>query len=194
MNTPVIDALLASDAKGSSGFVKRDPYNERLINNFHMSNTGHCGICGKQQKLTKQQKMVDHGFQISDGVHYFGYRAGHCFGVGYAPYQLSKEANIEFKKYLQEYLAKTQKNLTELKSGNVTSVQASKQVRSGFSYKTEYVTINKGEPGFEQELQTLVMRAEQQESTIKSDIKVNDSKIAKWSLQPLPTDQVLSIF
>lgn len=322
MNTPVIDALLASDAEGSSGYVKRDPYNTRLLNNFHnsvkgmedslakkqifnteykdgyqdisraveqafdalgqkpgflekfrtesetwnresdprmylwyhpafanvggalkkltkyekdplvaeflpvlreavqlielckqvkpfivkgrkpnpnyvppdMSNTGHCAICGKQQKMTKGQEMVDHGFQISDGVHYFGTRVGHCFGVGYKPYELSNEANKEFKAYLEKMLKQTQKNLAELRSGTVTSVQATKEVREGFNYRTEYVTIKKGEPGFDRELQTMVMRAEQQESTLKSDIKVNDSKIAKWQVRPLPEGVSLGIF
>jgi len=161
-----------------------------------MTNTGHCAICGKQQKLTPAQKMVDHGFQISNGVHYFGARVGHCFGVGYAPYQLSNEANIAFKAYLEKMLKQTQKNLAELKSGTITKVNSTKRVKDGFSWKDEPVVYVKGkdEPFFQRELDSMINRAEWQEDTIKSDIKHNDEKIANWAQKPLPEGQVLGIF
>jgi hypothetical protein len=95
---------------------RRPPENPTDVD---LTNTGHCGVCGRLQKL-KDHKLVHHGFKISDGRGwYFGYRAGSCFAVGYEPYELSCAANIAYLVKLGEWLKSAEEAYVYLNSGTV---------------------------------------------------------------------------
>lgn len=152
-----------------------------------VTNTGNCSICEKLQKLSKGQGMVDHGFAISNGVHYYGQRVGHCFGVGYKPFELSNEGNLAFIVYLKENLVTAEECLAALKSGSVTEIPYVVRVRKGFGeYTNESRKAVKGTPEYDKELETAIVRTEQHVSQLNSDIKVQTAKAQKWTLQPLP--------
>ena|SRR5271157_3316036 len=152
------------------------------------TNTGTCAICFHRQKLTKGQAMVDHGFTISNGVHYYGSRVGHCFGVNYQPYELSCEANKKFLVYLQAELKRTQGHLVELKSGTVVELHIMVSVREGFTRKdvpkTLHINVPEEKIAFDRELERRVAAAEQQIDYLKSDIKGQQKMIADWVAKP----------
>jgi hypothetical protein len=129
--------------------------------------------------------MVDHGFNISDGIHYFGQRVGHCFGIKYPPYELSADGCVAFKKHLLPQLKRTKDELKHLQSGNVETVHEIVRKREGGRYTDVTLTYKKGENGFDRVLQNYVYRAEQQLDHLKSDIDVMNRKIKDWVAKPL---------
>lgn len=149
-----------------------------------LTNTGTCCICQHRQKLAKGQMLVDHGFKISDGLHYFGSRVGHCFGVNYQPFEISCEANKKFVIYLQAELKRTREHLAELKSGTIEKLFIIVREREGFGYKDVPKTLLKGEAGFDRELQSRVIDAETQERYLLSDIKNQQKLIREWKSNP----------
>lgn len=152
-----------------------------------VTNTGSCSICGKLQKLSAKQGMVDHGFQISNGVHYYGQRVGHCFGVGYKPYELSNEGNIAFIQYLETGLKNIEARLVELNAGTVESLPYTVRTRKGFGeYNDEHRTAVKGTPEYDRELKIAIQKGEQHRDTLKSDIKFQTEYAKNWTLKPLP--------
>jgi hypothetical protein len=83
-----------------------------------LSHTGTCCICRRVQKLREGNVMVDHGFKISAGWgQYYGNRQGHCYGVGFNPYELSCEANKKFKKMLDGEKVNLENWMTRLQTG-----------------------------------------------------------------------------
>jgi len=79
-----------------------------------LDNTGTCACCRNNIKL-KNDRMVDHGFRISDGfAHYFGFRSGNCFGVGYLPWEVSTEGAVALVKSMQTMLTDTVESLFTL--------------------------------------------------------------------------------
>lgn len=152
------------------------------------TNTGMCAICQHRQKLTKVQAMVDHGFRISDGLHYFGSRVGHCFGVNYKPYELSCEANKKFVIYLQAELKRTEEHLAELKSGEIAELHVVLEERRAFNTIKTPKTLHRDVPeeknAFDRELERRVYSAEQQISYLKSDIKGQEKLIREWVSRP----------
>jgi len=149
-----------------------------------LTNTATCAICQNRQKLSKDKTMVDHGFKISDGLHYYGARVGHCFGVNYQPYELSSEANKKFLVYLQGELTRSKEHLSVLKSGTVEELHILVRVREGFSHRDEPKTLHKGEPGFDRELERRVYSAGQQIYYLESDIKGQEQLIQDWKPNP----------
>jgi hypothetical protein len=151
-----------------------------------MANTGQCAICGRRQKMNKYNAIVDHGFQISDGVHYFGYRAGHCFGVGYEPSELSCKANQAYKKVLENSLSETEETLAELEASNFEQLSETVRVKEkNFNYRNEKRTHLKGTPDYERVRKNNIDRAQEQIRTLKSDINYQAEIIKNWKPSPL---------
>lgn len=152
-----------------------------------MSHTGECCICRRDQKLAAGNKMVHHGFEISNkGGQYFGYRLGKCFGTGYQPYELSCECNKVYLVGLQETLVAHEENLKKLQGGKEVLIKEV-QERKGFGdYVTKKITFNPGEKGYKEYLQICIARAERDISYIKMEIKEQENYIAKWVAKPLP--------
>lgn len=151
-----------------------------------LTNTGTCAICMHTQKLTGGQKMVHHGFQISDGAgNYFGFRSGSCFGVSRKPYELSCEANEAYLVVLNNHLTEAKHRLKQLRSGKVTKLMTVKHEKVGYRWVDTPVEIKKGEEGFEQVLETAIARAESEVRSIEFAIEIQTGLVKNWTRKPL---------
>jgi hypothetical protein len=149
-----------------------------------LSNTGVCAICAHRQKLDDDGKMVHHGYQMSDYNH-SGYRIGSCFGVGYLCYELGDEANLAFAPILQGHLKAYKAALKILKSGTVMTLTVERSKYEGGHSVKYNAALEKGTPEFDRKLAGQISQTETFIRYTKSDIKINDAKIADWTLHPL---------
>lgn len=81
-----------------------------------LENTGTCGVCMQNVKLTSAQRVMRHGWQVGGNrqVGRIGYswHTGPCFGVGYEPWEVSPKAADEYVKYLKgEVIPRYEKEL-----------------------------------------------------------------------------------
>jgi len=148
-----------------------------------LHNTGICAICGRRQKL-EEKKMVQHGYTMSDFNH-SGYRIGKCFGVGYMPYELSNEANVVYALTLWLELKHLKTGLKTLKSGTIETFVVKRDTYVGGKREKVSVVLLKGTEEFNREVESQISQAEMFIRSVKLDIRVNDAKIANWTLQPL---------
>lgn len=151
-------------------------------------NTGICAICESRQKLTSEEKMVMHGYQMSEYNH-AGYRMGKCFGVGYKPYELSNEANIAYEPVLESQRTSLSNLVETLKSGTVVSLRVKKSKWDSSQRKMVDFDVTYTKEGtpfeFAQEMENKIYAVEGQLRTVKDYIKVNNIKIERWKAQPL---------
>lgn len=154
-----------------------------------MTNTGTCAICGKAHKLTKAVKMVDHGFSISDGNgHYIGFRSGKCFGVGYAPYEVSNEANVAYAVAIERAMTKETATVASLTENTIESFtwHTKKYNRAtGRMEQIEHVAV-KGTMEHEKRRLHLIHKSQATLANLGETKKWNDTMIVKWKLSPLP--------
>lgn len=150
-----------------------------------LSNTGICAICGNRQKLNGG--MVHHGFRISDGRgNYIGQRMGKCFGVGYQPFELSCEANLDFRKYLAKELARVSGHLRSLEAGEVKQLDRTEWENvPGKGYVKVLKTYKLGEPKFADVLAMSIRETETTKEHIERDIEYQTLKINTWVRTPL---------
>lgn len=161
---------------------RKPPEHPREID---LTNTGLCSVCGKRHKLDRVDKIVDHGFQISDGVHYFGYRVGHCFGVGYPPFEISVEGTKAYLVYLKDGLVRMKEALERLKTGALTEVTVMVTQRVEGVRKEVPVTYPKGTREYAREIENRIWQHESQIRFLESDIEIQTERIAEWKPQPL---------
>ena len=146
-------------------------------------NTGICAICEQRQKLNKRT-MVHHGFQISDGMgHYFGHRSGKCFGTGRPPYELSNEANKEYKTYLEGERRKLLVHIGKLQDSAFDTLMG-QEYQKGKLHPV-IVEYKKGTPEYERQRQRNLSQAEQELRWLDDAIPYQQTKIDGWKLQPL---------
>lgn len=179
----------AEAIKGKKFEVIKGRKPSETVKEVDLSNTGICAICGKRHKLTKAGKLVDHGFQISDGHgNYFGTRLGKCFGVGYAPYEVSNEANVAFAPVLDSWIADETKRLENLKTGKVTSFKAKDHKRNEAGRWVEVmvdVTEASDAPKYRRLLNAAIMNTETTIRHMEADKVSNQAKIDQWVARPL---------
>jgi hypothetical protein len=146
-----------------------------------ITNTGHCAICGNRQKMTANQKMVHHGFQISGGTgHYFGYRLGSCFGVGYAPVELSCEANVAYIPALQNFLEQTIATIDSLEKKTAPSHSETRQKREGYRYVSFTVEHLKGTPEYASINRSKILQQQSLVRQIEGDIERQRHNVKVW--------------
>lgn len=144
-------------------------------------NTGTCAICMKNTKLDGADKLVHHGFTISNGVHYFGHREGSCFGVEYLPYEFSPEGNRAYRKVLKGMLENYEQALKNLQASPDTLLDL---VREGAHYKE--VTFHKGTPQYDKKLVERIREVENQIENCTESINWQQKMIDSWTLKALP--------
>lgn len=152
------------------------------------SNTGICAICGKRHKLTKAGKLVDHGYQISDGNGYIGFRSGSCFGVDFRPFEISTEANVAYDKAIDGWIVKENEILDNLRTGKVTSftVEDNQRNEAGRWVKVDVkVTAETDARRFAKLLAANIRKHEGEIVTLKAIKADNQTKIDNWKAQPL---------
>jgi hypothetical protein len=153
---------------------------------FDFTNTGQCAICGKIQKMTGNKKMVHHGFEISGGTgHYYGFRSGSCFGVGYEPRELSCTANLAYIPVLEKNLVSAQAQLARLQNNELDTHVAIRQRREGHrmvDYKVEY---QRGTPEYTSINQNAINQAQFEIRGLDQEIMLQKHNVSIWERKPL---------
>lgn len=147
-------------------------------------NTGTCPCCFRNHKLASKGKeegrpgMVLHGYERPG----HGYLNGQCFGVYYAPYELSSAGTNDFRAWFAERLANEQGVLARLKGGEVDELYESR------GFRKPPVLVKKGDPSFDSLLRSKIVDVEMKINHIERTIAFLDKRIASWSLRPLPCE------
>ena len=150
------------------------------------TNMGTCAICEKKWKLSRgtQREVVDHGYRISDGMgHYFGHRSGKCFGTGYQPYELSNQANKEYKVVLQKELKQLEQLLKDLnasKHDTLSVLEYQKGIRNPVP-----VEYPRGHKKYEDQRQSMISKTESEIRWLNEAIPYQQVRIDTWRAEPL---------
>jgi hypothetical protein len=155
-----------------------------------ITNTGHCAICETRFKLERHgnkrgnRPMVHHGFKISNGMgYYFGHRAGKCFGTAYLPYELSSQANVEYKYFLEQELKDAEEHLVSLKTRFFDTLDV-REYKKGIAFPVN-VPYARGTGQYEQERLRRISQTESEIRWLNEQIPYQQVRIDTWRLQPL---------
>jgi hypothetical protein len=144
-----------------------------------------CGICpccfGDYVVTDKSTKMVHHGYERpGDGMIH-----GDCYGVGYAPFEVSCEGTKFYRGIVHNALLSYQATLVGLPTLEVVKVESGSKLRNG-RYWPEYKEIKRGEYGFDREIESRRQKLEGQITSAKRHLADLDEKIATWKPQAFP--------
>jgi len=132
-----------------------------------------------------QYKMVHHGYE-RPGV---GYIVGDCHGVGFEPFEVSCEGTKSWLKLLKQTLVRTKELLAGVDTLEQVSVVTGTKY-SGYGRRRvslpEYKTIQRGEPGFDREIESLRGKYERQVDSLKRDIATYTKHVTDWKPQTFP--------
>ena len=152
-----------------------------------------CGICpccfgDYIADKTTGAKMVHHGYERpGDGMIH-----GDCYGVGYAPYEVSCEGTKMYRGIVQSELTARQAQLVAL--AKLTEVQY-KTGRGAYEAKgrygasiwvSEYATAKKGSPEFKREIASQRDTLERQIGNLTRHMADLTKKITTWAPQAFP--------
>jgi len=147
-----------------------------------LTNTGHCAICGRRQKLSGEElrtrTMVHHGYQMSDYNH-SGYRVGKCFGTARLPYEVSCEANKEFLVILKRELKEYRASLKAYQNSEADTLMVT-EYPTGRLRDAVQVPYAKGTTQYEKERQSRIHEKESRIRQTQSAIKYHEAKVADW--------------
>jgi hypothetical protein len=178
--------LLHEACQAAKPFIKKGRKPAENSVPFDFTNTGQCAICGKIQKMTGNKKMVHHGFEISGGTgHYYGFRAGSCFGVGYEPRELSCTANLAYIPVLEKNLADAEVAVARLRNNEPEMHVAIKQRREGFrmvDYKVEYP---RGTPEYARLNESAINQVQFEIRGLEQAIMPQKHNVSIWERKPL---------
>jgi len=150
-----------------------------------IANTGICAICQNRQKLTAEQQMVHHGYQMSEYNH-SGYRIGKCFGCAFLPYEFSCEGNKQWlASVLQPQMKANQKSLRDLRASTMLTLDRTRNKYEGGKRASVIETFAKGTPEYEEIREGNIYRTESDIRLLKIDIKMHEELVEKWVLRPL---------
>lgn len=178
-------------------------------------NVGTCPVCGRMQKLSWSSKTTDghptmvlHGYQRPG----YGFIQGSCFGVGYAPFELSSNGTVQWKAHLEELQAKqrvTVANISTMTKAKVWIKRQRNEPREQVTVYEDGRIVPTGETAlgtalagvpvyaayevegnpsnfFERLKDVTLRKAKQLLADIGTDIQMQAAKIASWTLKPLP--------
>jgi hypothetical protein len=156
--------------------VKGRKLGERKTPERTLDHTGTCAICGKNVKMDKDGLLVDHGFTID-----FGQRAGHCFGCGYEPIELSPKA---LKDYLEKVLEPWKAQRRAYKEG----LHEAHDIVSSFRYDAHRKprVFNEEDPLFATVKQEEFRRVEREINAVTARIIGVKTQITTWAPKALP--------
>jgi len=150
-----------------------------------IANTGICTVCQNRQKLTADQQMVHHGYQMSEYNH-AGYRIGKCFGCAFLPYEFSCEGNKQWlAQVLRPQLAANRKHLKDLNASVMPTLDRTRDTYVGGKRTPVTETFAKGTPEYEEIRESKIYRTESDIRGLKVEIEFHDTLVAKWVLRPL---------
>ena len=149
------------------------------------SPNGTCQACFRAQK-TRDGLLVLHGYKRPG----YGYIEGRCFGVGFAPFEVSCERTKQFiAGVLKPALVKARETLTfyqrrpeTLLYTTTTGYGSEKRLVSRtltVGDKADY-TSGTSHPSYESHLDHLIFSAERHIVQVESDLKFFETKIVTW--------------
>jgi len=144
-----------------------------------------CGICpccfGDYVARLGSDTMVHHGYERpGDGMIH-----GDCYGVGYAPFEISCEGTKFYRGIVHNALLSYQATLAALPTLEVVKVESGSTFRNG-RYWPEYKEIKRGEYGFDREIESRRHKLEGQITSATRHLADLDQKIATWKPQKFP--------
>ena len=155
---------------------------EKAARERDWTHTGTCGVCGQNVKMAAggaRTELVHHGFQRpGDGA-----ILGDCFGVGYAPYELSPAACEAFlRASILPTLADAEATLAKFRAGTIVSIQPLPPYLGAPWPKK----ICAGDIGWEGRVNSEMARLEREIAALTRDKVAFEAKIAGWQLRELP--------
>jgi hypothetical protein len=128
-----------------------------------------------------QYKMVHHGYERpGDGMIH-----GDCYGVGYAPFEVSCEGTKFYCGIVQNSLQMRQDVLTALPMLETVKVEDGSKFVGGRFWPV-YKEIKRGEYGFDAEIALRRRKLESQIDSARHHLAELNKKIANWKPQPFP--------
>lgn len=150
-----------------------------------IENTGTCGCCGRNIKLTSASRIVDHGYGIHNRGYGFGtgYKAGgSCFGYGYEPIEVSPKVWHAMLESWQQRLAKLPQ---ALETANQVLAEKAPFIRTS----PEHPVLTEAEKRQNRErsiAQDVVRDLTREMTTLPEHIEDITERIAGWKAKPLP--------
>ncbi|AVH85000.1 hypothetical protein RsoM2USA_71 [Ralstonia phage RsoM2USA] len=151
-------------------------------------NTGTCGICCKEQKLSKQGNLVHHGFTKPG----FGYIQGDCFGVGFKPYELSAQACKSYIEVLTRMMNDNKAALRRHQNGEILTLSVQTKTYKIIMGHKVYDTklVNKGTPEFDQAQKIMIAKLQGEIRKLQTHIVFYQERVDNWKLDTLPWDKL----
>lgn len=141
------------------------------------THTGTCAICSQNVKMEEggaRQVLVLHGFRRPG----HGATEGQCFGRGYAPYELSSQACVDYlAQVVLPSLKDSQTYLVRLKTGDVEVITCN--VRSA-------VAVKKGDPLWAKTVAREIACTEQEIAARTAEQVLFQRRVEDWKLAELP--------
>ena len=149
------------------------------------SPSGTCQACFRAQK-TRDGLLVLHGYKRPG----YGYIEGRCFGVGFAPFEVSCERTKQFiAGVLKPALVMAHETLAFYK-GRPETLQYTTTTGYGSEERVVVLTLKVGDeadytrgtshPSYESHLDHLIFSAERHIVQVESDLKFFETKIVTW--------------
>lgn len=143
-----------------------------------LDGTGTCPACFANVKLNSSDKILRHGWTEMGGRQKGNYgqawHSGACFGVGFKPYELSKEGTEKFReKKVLPLIAELERTATGLEEGTEPIRSESKTIDPGDDKYSRY------QPGAIRAVRSQILET-------KKDLRTLDARISGWKPQPLP--------
>ena len=131
---------------------------------------GECQICQRRHILDSRGNLVLHGYQRPG----HGYIVGDCFGVGHPPWEVSSDALAIWIERLK----------AQSKQAAEAAVSVAKRttidVNRGSDRNPKMVTLTKGDPSFEGEIEKRVRDLKQQAKFLADDAKRETQRLKTW--------------
>lgn len=143
-----------------------------------LDGTGTCPACFANVKLNSSDKILRHGWTEMGGRQKGSYgqawHSGACFGVGFKPYELSKEGTEKFReKKVLPLIAELERTAAGLEEGTEPIRSDSKIINPGDDKYSRY------QPGAIRAVRSQILET-------KKDLRTLDARISGWKPQPLP--------
>jgi hypothetical protein len=134
----------------------------RLTPERTLENTGTCSVCGRNVKLSSTGKIVDHGYTIR-----YGFQEGNCFGVGWAPIEVSSAGAEAYLKALSAHKVSLEESLPK-------AVEAADNADKIESIRERRLVLN-APHSIQRDI-----------SHVNNDMEYFRNIIANWVAKPLP--------
>lgn len=163
----------------------RKPSENPSLNARTIENTGTCGCCGRNIKLSAAGRIVDHGYGIANRGYGFGagYKTGaSCFGFHYEPIEVSPKVWEDMKAAMETRLAKLPEILAGAKANFAAMAPAHRLNPLGPVLTKDQKDHNRSRQLAERAILDMTHELER----LPYSIEEMTDKLAAWAPKPLP--------